>query len=40
VLENTGFKPVSYNLEDFGFKKGKTEVTEEAIGGAIAAMGL
>jgi len=23
VLENTGFKPVSYNLEDFGFKKGK-----------------
>jgi uncharacterized metal-binding protein len=40
VLENTGFKPVSYNLEDFGFKKGKTEVTEEAIGGAISAMGL
>ena len=40
VLENAGFKPVSYNLEDFGFKKGKTEVTEEAIGRAIAAMGL
>ena len=40
VLENAGFKPVSYNLEDFGFKKGKTEVTEEAIGRAIAAMAL
>jgi hypothetical protein len=41
VLENAGFKPVlSYNLEDFGFKKGETEVTEEAIGRAIVAMEL
>jgi uncharacterized metal-binding protein len=40
VLENAGFKPVSYNLEDLGFKKGKTEVSEEAINLAIEKMGL
>ena len=40
VLENAGFKPVSYNLEDLGFPKGKTEVNETAIDRAIVAMGL
>ncbi len=40
VLENAGFKPVSYNLDDFGFKKGKTEVNDETIERAIAAIGL
>jgi len=40
VLERAGFKPVSYNLEDFGFKKGKTEVNDETIGRAISTMGL
>ncbi len=40
VLENAGFKPVSYNLEDFGFKKGKTEVSDEVINLAIVKMGL
>ncbi|HMK55024.1 MAG TPA: putative zinc-binding protein [Dissulfurispiraceae bacterium] len=40
VLENAGFNPVSYNLEDFGFKKGKTEVDGDTISRAISAMGL
>jgi hypothetical protein len=40
MLENAGFKPASYNLEDFSFKKGKPAVIEEAIDRAIAAMGL
>jgi len=40
VLERAGFTPRSYNLEDFGFQKGKTEVNDEAIGRAIAALGL
>ena len=40
VLENAGFKPVSYNLEDFGFKKGKTDVNDAAIDLAIEKLGL
>ncbi|HMK61704.1 MAG TPA: putative zinc-binding protein [Dissulfurispiraceae bacterium] len=40
VLENAGFNPVSYNLEELGFKKGKTEVNEETISSAISATGL
>jgi len=40
VMENAGFKPVSYNLEDFGFKKGKTDVNEESISLGIIKMGL
>jgi uncharacterized metal-binding protein len=40
VLENAGFKTVSYNLEDLGFPKGKTEVDDTSIKQAIAAMGL
>ncbi|MGO9013822.1 MAG: putative zinc-binding protein [Dissulfurispiraceae bacterium] len=31
ILENAGFTPKSYMLEDFGYKKGKTEVTSAAI---------
>ncbi len=34
VLENAGFTPKSYMLEDFGYKKGKTEVTSAAISNA------
>ena len=34
VLENAGFTPKSYMLEDFGYKKGKTEVTIAAISDA------
>lgn len=40
VLERAGFEPKSYNMEDFGFKKGKTEVSDESIVRAIAAIGL
>jgi uncharacterized metal-binding protein len=40
VLERAGFSSKSYNLEDLGFKKGKTEVNEDAINLAIAKMGL
>ena len=40
VLENAGFKPVPYNLEDFGFLKGKTEVNDAAVDMAIGKLGL
>ncbi len=40
VLENAGFNPISYNLEDFGFKKGKTDVNDEAVNRAIEKLGL
>jgi len=40
ILENAGFKSLSYNLEDFGFKKGKTDVNDEAINIAIGKLGL
>jgi len=40
VLENAGFKPVSYNLEDYGFQKGKTEVNDAAVDLAIRKIGL
>lgn len=29
ILEHAGFKPISYNLKDIGFEKGKTQVNEE-----------
>lgn len=31
VLEHAGFNPISYNLKDLGFEKGKTQVNEENI---------
>lgn len=31
VLENAGFTPKSYMLEDFGYHKGKTAVTAETV---------
>ena len=40
VLERAGFTPTSYNLEDFGFRKGKTEVNDAAIHVAIGKLGL
>jgi len=40
VLENAGFKTVSYNLEDFGFRKDKANVNDTAIDLAIEKLGL
>lgn len=40
VLENAGFTPTSYNLEDFGFQKGKTEINDAAINEAVGRLGL
>jgi len=31
ILENAGFKPKSYNLEEYGFKKGKTKISNATI---------
>lgn len=31
TLEHAGFDPISFNLKDFGFEKGKTEVNDENI---------
>ena len=31
ILEHAGFNPISYNLKDLGFEKGKTQVNEENI---------
>lgn len=40
VLEGAGFKTTSYNLEQLGFTKGKTEVTAATIDKAAASMSL
>jgi len=31
ILEHAGFSPISFNLKDLGFEKGKTKVNEENI---------
>ena len=31
ILEHAGFNPVSFNLKEMGFEKGKTQLTEEII---------
>ena len=31
ILEHAGFTPISFNLKDLGFEKGKTQVSEENI---------
>lgn len=31
ILEHAGFNPISFNLKDMGFEKGKTQVNEETI---------
>ncbi len=31
ILEHAGFNPISYNLKDLGFEKGKTQVNEKNI---------
>jgi len=31
ILEHAGFTPISYNLKNLGFEKGKTKLDEEAI---------
>ena len=31
ILEHAGFTPISFNLKDLGFEKGKTTVDDEAI---------
>lgn len=31
ILEHAGFNPLSYNLKDLGFEKGKTQVNEKNI---------
>ena len=40
ILENAGFSPRAYNLEELGFQKGKTEVNILNIAAAIGKMGL
>ena len=34
ILEHAGFTPISFNLKDLGFDKGKTQVNEENIDAA------
>ncbi len=31
ILEHAGFNPISFNLKEIGFEKGKTQVSEENI---------
>jgi len=31
ILEHAGFNPISFNLKEIGFEKGKTQVNEENI---------
>jgi len=31
ILEHAGFSPVSFNLKDMGFEKGKTQINDESI---------
>jgi len=31
ILEHAGFNPISFNLKEMGFEKGKTQITEEII---------
>ena len=40
ILENAGFSPQSYNMEELGFQKGKTEVNSLNIAAAISKIGL
>lgn len=40
VLENAGLTPKTYNLEDFGFQKGKTEINDAVIYEASRRLGL
>jgi uncharacterized metal-binding protein len=40
MLENAGFSPKSYNMEELGFQKGKTEPNSANIDAAISRMGL
>ncbi len=40
ILESAGFQPTAYNLEDFGFHKGKTEVVDATVHEAAAKLGL
>lgn len=36
ILEHAGFAPISFNLKDLGFEKGKTQVNDENIEKAAA----
>lgn len=38
TLENSGYKPTSFNLEALGFTKGKTDVNSAAIDKAAASI--
>lgn len=40
ILENAGFEPVAYSLEDFGFQKGRKEISDTVINNAIMKLGL
>jgi uncharacterized metal-binding protein len=40
TLENASFRPKSYNLTDFGFQKGKTEINSATINAAAGKLGL
>lgn len=36
ILEHAGFHPISFNLKDMGFEKGKTKVDDEAVVKALS----
>ncbi|MBN1663122.1 MAG: putative zinc-binding protein [Deltaproteobacteria bacterium] len=36
ILEHAGFSPISFNLKDMGFEKGKTQICEETVGKAVS----
>ena len=36
VLEHAGFKPISFNLKDLGFDKGRIKINDESIGNALS----
>ena len=36
TLEHAGFSPISFNLGDMGFEKGKTKISNEAIDNALS----
>src|SRR4030042_5419730 len=35
ILEHAGFNPISFNLKDMGFEKGKTKIDDESINKAL-----
>ena len=36
ILEHAGFNPISFNLKDVGFEKGKTKIDDDSINKALS----